>query len=771
MSIRSILLGAVALAAAPAVAQGPQAAAPVAAGPNDDAGMLVVTAQLRRESLQDVPLAISAVSGETLLAQGINNPTDLRFVSPSVNFANSANTRGEGLAVRGVGTNIFGDGVAQSVGVVVDGIPMARNGMGTMSLIDVDRVEVLRGPQGMLFGKNASAGLLNIVTRRPRIGENSLEAGVSYATLNDLRLNAVANLAIGDTGAFRIAYSSTDRDGIIDNIQRNETLNNRKERIVRAKILAEPVEGLSLLVIGDWSDSKSRCCAWTARVAAPGTPFAQLNAAAGIVPGPENRRNAAGARFFQDLSQYGVSVQADYDAGFATLTGIAGYREWVAVDNNDPDILPLNILDVNMGDSKVQQTSLELRLTSPSDRPFEWTLGAFYFDVENRGGNEQTGTLGVALPPGGTLGNIRRSETYNSNSAVYGQLAYRFGPFRLSGSGRYTVDVLSFDWRQFPSGTLGGIPGRFNGSVTGARNRTENFSWRIIGQFDLTDDVMLFASAARGFKGAAYDQGLVNAIPVFVRPEIPMSYEAGIRSTFLDRRLVVNVTAFKSDFKDFQAQAFDQNVFPSRFTTVNAGKLETQGIEAEVTARPVAGLTLSGSATYLETEYKDFTNIACFLGDTILPFGTARTSPRQCIRVSPTGGGVTTGNGLPLPDAPKFTYTLAANYETPAGPVLVGAGVNWFHRSSVTYASNGDPGLFQGGYGLLGAQVGVRDPDGLWRVSVFARNLLDKFFVSRIIAQPTLNAIGTNGLGSYSQFPSADARRIFGVSLDVKFRS
>jgi iron complex outermembrane receptor protein len=769
MTMRSVILGA-AMLAAPAAAQGPAPSAPVAAGPADDAGMIVVTAQLRRESLQDVPLAISAVSGETLLAQGINNPTDLRFVSPSVNFANSANTRGEGLAVRGVGTNIFGDGVEQSVGVVVDGIPMARNGMGTMSLIDVDRVEVLRGPQGMLFGKNASAGLLNIVTRRPRIGETSLEAGASYATLDDLRFNAVANLPIGTTGAFRIAYSRTDRDGIIDNIQRNEQLNNRKEQIVRAKILAEPVDGLSLLVIGDWSESKSLCCAWTARVAAPGTPFAALNAEAGIVPGPENRRNAAGARFFQNLSQYGVSVQADYDAGFATVTGIAGYREWVATDNNDPDILPVNILDVNSGDTKVQQTSLELRLTSPSDRPFEWTLGAFYFDVENTGGNSQIGTLGV-LAPGVTLGTTRRSETYNSNSAVYGQLAYRFGPFRVSGSGRYTVDVLSFDWRQFSAGTLGGIPGRFNGVVNGARNRTENFSWRLIGQFDLTDDVMLFASAARGFKGAAYDQALVNATPVFVLPEIPMSYEAGIRSALFDRRLVVNLTAFQTNFDNFQAQAFDQNVFPSRFTTVNAGRLETRGIEAEVTARPLDGLTLSGSATYLDTEYKDFTNIACFLGATVLPFGTPRTDPRQCIRVSPTGGGVTTGNGLPLPDAPKFTYTLAANYEVPAGPVLVGAGVNWFHRSSVTYSNNADPGLVQGGYGLLGAQVGVRDPDGAWRVSLFARNLLDKFFVSRIIAQPTLNAIGTNGLGSYSQFPSADARRIVGVSLDLRFRS
>jgi iron complex outermembrane receptor protein len=761
--------GIAAFALSVALAQGAaaQTTAEAEAAPDE----IVVTAQLRSQTLQSVPLAISAVSGDKLLAEGINNPVDLRFVAPSLNFANSANTRGEGLSIRGVGTSIFGDGVEQSVGVVVDGVAMSRNGMGTMSMIDVDRVEVLRGPQGMLFGKNASAGVISIVTKKPVVGETSLAVGASYATLDDIRFNGTVNIPIGDSGAFRLAYSRTDRDGIVENIQRREMLNDRNEDIVRGKLLAEPTDKLSILVIGDWSKSEALCCAWTARSAAPGQAFAALNAAAGIVPGPRNTRNAAGARFFQNQEQFGFSMQVDYDLGFAGLTSISAYRNWKAVDNNDPDILPVNILDVNTGDSEVDQYSQELRLTSASGSALEWTAGLFYFHVDNRGGNTQAGTLGVALPPGATLGSTRRSETYNRSVAAYGQVGFALTEqLKVSAAGRYTDEELRFDWRQFnATGTIGGFPGRFVGGVTDATRKDDNFSWRLIGQYEATDDVMAFASVARGYKGAAYDQQLVSTTPIFVEPEIPTSYELGVRSVLFERALTLNLTAFKSDFKNFQAQAFDQNVFPSRFTTVNAGKLTTQGVEGEFTLRPSTGLTLSGNATYLDSEYEDFQNIACYIGQPLLAFGTARTDPRQCIRVSATGAGVTTGTGLPLPDAPKFTYTLSGNYDVPVGDVTASFGLNWFWRGDVTYSSNGDPGLRQDGYGLLGANVGVRDPDGKWRVSLFARNLLDKFFVARVIAQPTLNSPVGAPLGSYAQFPAADARRIIGVSVDFKF--
>lgn len=749
-------------ARAQTVAEGPAAVADI-----------VVTAQRRTESLQDVPIAISAVTGDALRAQGIDNAMDLRFVAPSLNFANSANTRGEGISIRGVGTNIFGDGVEQSVGVVIDQIPMSRNGMGIMALVDIAQVEVLRGPQGMLFGKNASAGLISVSTGRPVIGETSLVAGGSYATLNDIRVYATGNFGFAQDGALRIAYAHNRRDGIIDNIQRNELLNNRDEHVLRARLLAEPLDRLSLLVTADWAQSRALCCAWTARSAAPGQAFAALNAAAGITPSPENLRNAAGAPFFQNMSTWGVSLEASYEFPFATLTAISAYRYWDAIDNNDPDILPLNVLDRNAGDSRVFQLSNEVRLASAGTGPVDWLVGFFHFDVENRGGNTQAGTLGIPLPPGATLGATRRSETYNRQVAVFGQLGWRpVDWFKLSASGRYTDESLSFDWRQFrASGTVGMFPGRPTLDVRGARVDTDNFSWRVVAQFDPTDDIMLFGSVARGYKGPAYDQQLVTDLPVFVQPEIPTSYELGLRSVLFARTTVLNVTGFQTTFQDFQAQAFDQNVFPSRFTTVNAGELETRGIEFEVTSRPVEGLTLTANGTWLDSEFTDFQNIACYVGQPLLPFGTPRTSPRQCIRVSPTGAGVTEGTGLPLTDAPELTYTLAATYEAPissSGLRLSGT-LNWFWRDRVTYATNGDPGLQQGAYGLLGGNIALIEAANRWRVSLFARNLLDRNFVNRIIPQPVLNSPVGAPLGSYAQFPSPEARRIIGASVEFRF--
>jgi iron complex outermembrane recepter protein len=588
---------------------------------------IVVTAQRREQRLQDVPLAVSAVSGDALRDAGISSATDLRFVAPSVNYGTSANSRGEGLQVRGVGTQIFGDGVEQSVGVVIDGVPMGRNGMGIADLVDVERIEVLRGPQGMLFGKNASAGLVNVITAAPRLGENSLVIRASYATLDDLNASSTANLALGESAALRLNWQVRQRDGYIDNIRRGVKLNSLDNSAFRARFLADIAPNAQFQVFADVAYSDTTCCAWTARSAPGTTPFGALNAAQGIVPSPTNLRNAAGAVFFQDMDSWGLGVQLDVDLDWATLTALGSMRNWFAIDNNDPDILPINVLDRNEGDSDVDQETLEVRLTSPGGQPFEWTLGFFTLRMENIGGNTQAGTLGQPLPPGATLGATRRSTTINESDAIFGQVAYRFfDRLTLSLGARYTSETLAVDWSQVQAtNTLATIPGRFYGTTTGSRD-TDNTSWRLTAQYDLTPDIMVYAGAARGYKGPAYDQGLVNSTVVFTNPEIPNSIEAGLRSSLLGGRLIFNAALFDTTFKDFQAQVFDQNVFPARFTTANAGELQTRGAELEFRARPVSGLAISGNLALIDATYTDFRNVACFAGQPQLPFGTVRTS-------------------------------------------------------------------------------------------------------------------------------------------------
>jgi iron complex outermembrane receptor protein len=764
------LLGCASVAAVAAVAagSGPVLAQPQQGPGSEAAGVetIVVTAQRREQRLQDVPLAVSAVSGAALRDAGIASTTDLRFVAPSVSYGVSANSRGEGLQVRGVGTQIFGDGVEQSVGVVIDGVPLGRNGMGIADLVDVERIEVLRGPQGMLFGKNASAGLVNVITTAPRPGELSLTLRGSYATLEDRSASATANLPLGEDAALRITWQSRSRDGFVENIQRREQLNGLDNTALRARFLANISETARVQIFADQTNSNTSCCAWTARAAPATTVFGAQNALAGITPSPANLRNAAGARFFQNMDNWGVATQADVELDFATLTVMGAYRYWFAADNNDPDILPLNVLDRNAGDSTVDQTTFEARLTSPGGSAVEWTLGVFALDMRNSGGNLQAGTLGLSLPPGATLGADRRSVTINRSSAVFGQIAVSpLERLKLSAGVRLTSEQLKVDWSQTQaSGTIGTIPGRFYGTSVASRD-TDNTSWRVTAQYDISPDIMVFVGAARGYKGPAYDQQLVNSTVVFTNPEIPTSIEAGLRSSLAAGRVIFNATVFETVFQDFQAQVFDQNVFPSRFTTANAGELETRGLEVDFRARPLTDLTVTGNLALIEATYTDFRNVACYAGQPQLPFGTVRTSPRECIRIiSATGPFVTEATGNPLTNAPELAWTLAVAYERPVGPMTGFAQASYAYRSETSFSAAGDPAARQEGYGLLGARLGVRANDGAWSVSVFGRNLTDEVFVNNIIAQPVLGAAGV-----YSQFPSADSRRTLGVALEMRW--
>lgn len=766
MSSRRLLQAGVAFCAIAAAAPAAHAQAAAAAETvTRRVETVVVTAQKREEDLQDVPLAVSAVSGSTLVQQGIRSVQDLKVIAPSVNYGSSANTRGEGLQIRGVGTQIFGDGVEQSVGVVIDGVPMGRNGMGIRDLIDADRVEVLRGPQGMLFGKNASAGLISITTRLPQLGERTLDLRASFATLNEEKLSATANVPFGEDAALRVTVSSNKRDGYVRNITRNEDLNGYENLNVRARFLADVTPDIRVLVNADFANSNSTCCAWTARAAPATSPFGALNAAAGIRPGPANLTNAAGARFFQDQDNWGLSTQVDWDLGFGVLTGIAAYSFWRAIDNNDPDILPANILDRNAGDTEVDQTSYELRLTSPGGQALEWTVGLFVLDMNNEGGNTQAGTLGVPLPPGATLGATRSSTTVNESRAIFGQIGYTFfDRLKLIAGGRYTDDSLSVDWvNGQASGTIAPFPGRFNGRAVASRDET-NFSWRLTAQYNVTPDIMAYLTAAEGYKGAAYDQQPVSAQILFAEPEIPTTYELGFRTTLFGGTTIFNGALFQTTFKDFQAQVFDQTVFPSRFITANAGELETQGLELEFLSEPVEGLTLTGNAAWVDATYTDFKNVACFLGQPQAPFGTPRTSPRQCIAQTPGGNFVTTADGNPLTNSPELAWNLSAAYERPVGSLVASGRISYSWRDEVTFSAAGDPNARQEAYGLIGAEVGIGSESGSWMLRLFGRNLGDENFVNNVIGQPVLGAPGV-----YSQFPSAEARRIIGVSLDVKF--
>ena len=735
--------------------------------PNIDPNDIVVTAQRRAERLRDVPLAVSAYTGNALQQQQITTVTDLRQVNPSLNFTPSANARGEGFAIRGVGTAIFSDTVEQSVGVVVDGVVLGRSGQATSDLLDVDRIEVLRGPQGLLFGKNASAGVIAIYTRRPQLGASTVDMFASYGTYNEIKFNTAGNIPLGERMAIRVAVGHQSADGTIRNIVRNEDVNNRDEQNLRAKLRFQASESVDLELRGDYLQRESRCCAFTALSAPLTTAFGAVNAAVGIVPGRGNDEIAANREFFQNVVAGGVSGEANVELGFATLTSITAWRRWVNTDNNDPDLLPLPILEINKGESRLRQFSQEVRLASPGGGTVEWVAGLFYYRQRNRTAGEQTGTLGaVALPT--LLGTTLDTVTDNFSRAVFGQVTVRpAAAIKLIGGLRYTKEDVDLELVQARAPTaIATIPGRFSGTING-KTKADNWSYRVTGQVDVSPEMMVYATHARGFKGPGINTlGVSTSVTEVVRPEIPTTWEIGTRGAFLDNRLGFAVAAFRTDYKDFQAQIFDQGVVPGRFRVTNAGELKTRGIELELNARPAPGLTLRANGAFLDAKYGEFENIACFTGQPILPFGTVRTNDRECIRSSASVGAtaVTNGTGNRLSNVPKYNYSLFGRYEAPVGELKAFAQANWNWRSKVSFSAAGDPNLVENSYGLLGGSIGIGAADDRWTATFWARNLLDDYYATNIISQPVLNAIGV-----YSQFYAPDARRLVGASLAFRF--
>lgn len=725
---------------------------------------IIITGQKRVELLTEVPAAISAYSGQSLQQMGLNSASELSFVSPSITFTQSSNTRGEGFSVRGVGTSIFSDTVEQSVGFVVDGVVIGRSGQASGDMLDVQRIEVLRGPQGMLFGKNASAGLISVITQKPRVGVTSAEINTSAGSHNEVKAQLIGNIPAGDMATVRLAYGKTTADGNVENVRTGERLNNRDEEIFRAKLLLKPTEKLEIYGITDMSKRRTQCCAWTARSAPAATPFGTQLAAVGIVPSETNLKIAAGAPFFQNADNRGTSVEINYDMGWSTLTSLTAYRTWDSHDNNDPDILPVNYLDRNSGDSALTQKTQEIRLTSPDGGVTEWVTGLYWYDQKNRTLSDQAGNLGSPF----LLGTAKDATTTNTSKAIFGQASIRIAErYKLIGGARYTSETVALDFLQSKSvGALAAVPGSYIGAIKGEVAK-KNFSWRLTGQADITRDHMAYVTAARGFKGPGVNTlGVSSNTLEVIQPEIPTTVEAGIRAGLFGGTTQLNLAVFKTKFEDFQAQVFDQNVNPGRFRVTNAGQLDTKGIEAELSARPVRGLTLTASGTHILSTFADFKNIACYTGQTILPFGTVRNSPNDCIRISAAAGATATteGTGKDLPNSPRNILSLTGRYETALNGFKVAGQVNYFWRDKVSFSAAGDPNLVQPAYGLLGASFGFGALNEKWTLSFYGKNLLDKNFATNVISQPVLNAPGV-----YSQFVSLDARRSLGAVLNLKF--
>lgn len=767
--------------ASPAFAQDAAADSADEAAP----GEIVVTAQKRKESLQSVPLAVSVLGGDALAQSSRPSIESASQMVPALNFLKSGTTLNQTIFLRGVGTATFSIAGEPSVSTVVDGVVYARSGEAFSDLNDVAQMEVLRGPQGTLFGKNASAGVLNITTTMPKheLGA-SLEA--SYFQGNEYRVKGMVNLPMGQDLAGRVTAFYSEYDGNIRNLATNSWVNGYKHYGARAQVLYDPSDDLRIYFAADYHKNNDDCCAdiiATGPMNGSGAAITSLAFNALPVPrGADTREVNQNLVTATKEEGWGLSLQADVGVGASTLTSITAYREWNNTEIRDGDWLDRPYTSTNgttttnfgqLHDNGPQWTNTftqEMRLTSPANQPLSWVIGGYY----SRAFSERIFTRSdiVCAPIAGAPTNVlipcgsanalpatnpTATADFGStfkNLALFGQATIKSGDaFRAILGLRWSRDNLSvFHSRNttlagpgiqpsFPvTGTGTGAPA----TVFTAETSNSNLSGKLALQADISKSVMAYVSYAHGYKGPAYNIffNLTATGTNVIEPETSNAFEVGLKNTLFGGKMTLNIAGFYAKYNNFQANNPDlvANVVVSRFT--NAGEVSTRGVEVDLNWRPADDLTITGGAAYTDAHVDAFK---------VAPGAL----PTQIIQA-----------GTPLGFAPKWKGSLAADYRIRTNgfaDVQLGASMN-FQSSQLSIFS---PDAVQRrlgtipAYALVNLQAGIVDPDDKWKLTFQVRNLFDEAYPAAII----------NGgpSGSYRYQIPRDADRYWGVTGKISF--
>lgn len=738
---------------------------------------IVVVAQRRAEKLQDVPVAITALSNERIKQTALRSLTDLQYLASSVQYDVY---NGGGFQIRGVGTQSFDYGSDQTVGIMIDGVVQGiPRDPGLNSLTDIDHVEVLRGPQGTLFGKNTSAGLINIITKKPVKGRWLVDGHVTYGSDNESVNQLNANIPLGPTLAARASFYLQHRDGFLRNVMTNTDLDGTNDMGFRGKLLWQPTDDLDVYLIGAYERTRDTRNAQTLRVYGPGpghttgypgvvgipyvSPAAQ-NAPYGIVAGPDNEKVADLASPGNRYRVHGVSGEINYHFGDYTVTSVTGYRVFDGNQDYISDAVPPLTLDHNRQTEHANQLTQELRLASPTGGLIDYVVGLYYFRSDIAASQIQAGTFNLPnfqdfhLPYGpiySQVGGIALFHDHDTSYAAFGQgTLHATDELRFILGGRYTHDEVDSTFRAAPYGGITPVP---FGKLTppGAANVThDNVSFHVGMQYDFTPDIMAYATFATGYKGPTVSNIQGEARPI--KPETSDDFELGVKSTLFERRLTLNVAAFYEKYHDFQAQVFDHTVTPAQFTLGNAGGLRSKGFEVDFDGRITQELSISGGATYAYATYTDFTS-QCYTGQPISGVPGA-----GCYLDPATKSYAANLAGYPVNVAPKWSIVANVNYSHPVFDGYVfDANANFVWKSDV-FTIVPDPNTRIRSYGLLGVNLGVSPEDSRWRLGFFVRNLLDQHFVDTILPN-------FFDAGGYGQSPAVEARRTIGMMLDFKF--
>jgi iron complex outermembrane receptor protein len=755
-----------ALAAAPVWAAEPAepAASDAAAAPASDAdaaaadasgvGEITVTARYRTESVQKVPIGITTLPAEQLARQGAFNLKQVVQQLPSLNIQGFSG-RNQTITIRGIGTNAGGtnDGLEQGVGLYVDGVYRPRTGSVITDLIDTESVQLLRGPQGTLFGKNTVAGAIDIRTKEP-IFEPEAKAEFTYGNHNYLRAYASLNSTIGENIAFRFSYLRTQRQGLIYNTKYDEHWDNQDNHSARADLVWKPTTDFKLRLIADYSIQKGDMGFYSVAAVLPTTlsngtevrGFYRRAADVGYTPiaiDPFARKVDIDSSQYDKMPSWGVQARADWTLpGGTSLTSITAYRRWKWIPNYDGDQIGANVVDDSVVITDQQQFSQELRIASSGGRTIDFTGGLYYFwqeadDVSyQRYGrdasvwlttpNTASATAPASALPSAALTGLEAFAHVvpaTKSYAGYGQATWNVSPvFRITGGLRFTYEHKTglYDayagtnvapLSSFAPALQATIAARRTAlaptaSYTASKN-TNNLSGTVVAAYDLSADVHGYASYSRGYKSPGINLvAQTTGVDIFVRPEKVDAYELGLKSRLLGGKAEFNLALFWTDDDNYQANFTNTAVTPAVGYITNVGKLRSRGVEFDARATPLDGLTLTAAGSYNDAYYVSY-----------------KSAPAQYLTSYQTTVDL---SGRTASGAPKWSFTGGAEYVRHAGSLDAYGGGDASYRSGYYAAVNLDPFSFVPGYSLFGLHAGLRRPDGRWDVSVWVRNLADK---------------------------------------------
>lgn len=730
-TLRSASALSLAMLGAPLWAQQP--AKPAAEAEEGKPQEVVVTALRRTESLQRVPAAVSAITAEQLAKAGIQNLGDVSTRTPSFVIGQQGPASPD-MSIRGIGSTDRDAGSDRSVVVFLDEVYAGRAGGVPPDLFDLERVEVLRGPQGTLYGKNAVGGAVNLISRKPT-HKTSASGELTVGTDSLVEVKAAAGGSLSENLAGRLAFSGKSRGPLYENRFQNAETDNYRLNAVRGQLRWTPSDALEVSLSADHSKDKVN------GISTFVNPKTAALLAIGFDPGSDSFVSHNNVLGFMDREISGVHLRIEREFNAGTLTSLTGWRSLDLAETRDLAGVPLRPITAGIRGFESTQimteqstsVSQEFRFTSNRRGPWSYITGVYYQQEDTDRVEERKRQLNTAISRP-----VFAQGAQTTSYAVFGQTTWQASDaLAVTVGGRYTRDERDFALKVTnPFGLASLSPATQLFDIT-ANKSWSAFTPKATVDLTLAPNVMGYLTVGRGYKSGGFQGLAANAAAARTpfNPEYATSYELGLKSRWFDRRLTLNGSAFMTDFSDLQ--------FRQRILTIPNDQASAIVVVANAGTARIKGAELE--AGWAPSKWQSYTLAYSYLDTLITSFNATP--------------GVTDVNGLELARSPRHTLNAAVDLSMPLGAYVLGGRVDYRYRSSFWFEPSIDRSLFEGGYGLVDARVSLTAPGSKWSVDLWGRNLTDQRY--RTFAQ----AIGFTTAGLSAATSRTGDPRTVGVTL------